>query len=60
VLAENSTKPFNSSVIEFLDIIHRPVFYLKQRSGDWILPPSSGKQLRSLAQSTELVPISGH
>jgi hypothetical protein len=31
------------TIIYFLDIIHRPVFYLKRRFGDCILPPSSGK-----------------
>jgi hypothetical protein len=30
MLVENSTKPFTSSVIEFLDIIQHPVFYLKR------------------------------
>jgi hypothetical protein len=33
--------------------------FKKQRFGDWILSPSSGKSLLSLAQSTELVSISG-
>jgi hypothetical protein len=28
--------------ITILDIIHLPVFYLKQRFGDWIRSPSSG------------------
>jgi hypothetical protein len=42
----------------FLDIIHRPVLYLKQRFEDWILSPSSGKNLFVWAQSIELVPIS--
>jgi hypothetical protein len=43
-----------------LDIIHRRVFIYKQRFGDWILSPSSGKSLLSWAQSIELVPTSGH
>jgi hypothetical protein len=30
-----------------------------QRFGDWILSPSSGKNISSWAQSIELVPISG-
>jgi hypothetical protein len=34
-------------------------FLLKQYFGDWILSPSSGKNLLSWAQSIELVPISG-
>jgi hypothetical protein len=29
-------------VLTILKVIHRPVFYLKQRFGDWILSPSSG------------------
>jgi hypothetical protein len=29
--------------IMFLDITHRPFFIKKQRFGDWILSPSSGK-----------------
>jgi hypothetical protein len=48
----------------FLNIIHRPVFIYEhshktQRFGDWILSPSSGKNLLTWAQSIELVPISG-
>jgi hypothetical protein len=35
-------------------------FYLKQRFGDWILSPTSGKSLLSWAQSIELVLISEH
>jgi hypothetical protein len=30
------------TIIAFMDIIHHPVFYLKQNFGDWILSPSSG------------------
>jgi hypothetical protein len=33
------------------------VFNLKQRFGDWIMSPSSGKSLLSWAQSKEQVPI---
>jgi hypothetical protein len=29
-------------IIDFLDIIHCPALYLKQRFGDWILSPSVG------------------
>jgi hypothetical protein len=43
----------------FSDVIHRPVFYLKQRFGDWSLSPSTGKNLLSWAKLTELVLISG-
>jgi hypothetical protein len=32
----------NDITIAILDIIHRPVFYLKQRFGDWILSPFYG------------------
>jgi hypothetical protein len=43
---DDSTSPWNYGwlfvTITILDIIHRPVFYLKQRLGDWILSPSSG------------------
>jgi hypothetical protein len=28
--------------IMFLDIMHRPVYFSKQRFGAWILSPSSG------------------
>jgi hypothetical protein len=41
-----------------MDITHHPVFYIKQRSADWVLSPSSGKNLLSWAQLIELVPIS--
>jgi hypothetical protein len=34
--------------ITILDIIHRPVFHLKQRFGDWILSPSSGGLFQSI------------
>jgi hypothetical protein len=45
-----------NTIIEFLDIIHHPVFLFKtQCFRDWILSPSSGKSLLSLAQSSELV-----
>jgi hypothetical protein len=37
------------TVTEFLDIIHLPVYYLKQCFGDWIVSPSSGKSLLSWA-----------
>jgi hypothetical protein len=43
-----------NAIIVVLDIVHCPVFYLKQRVGDWILSPSSGKNLLSWAQSLEL------
>jgi hypothetical protein len=33
-----------NKVIDFLDIIHCPVLYLKRRFGDWTLSPSSGKK----------------
>jgi hypothetical protein len=29
---------------DFMDIIRSPVFYLKERFGDWTLFPSSGKK----------------
>jgi hypothetical protein len=29
--------------LDFLDIIHRPIFYLKQRCRDWILSSAAGK-----------------
>jgi hypothetical protein len=32
-------------VTDFLGIIHRRFFNLKQRFGEWTLPPSSGKKL---------------
>jgi hypothetical protein len=35
-----------------------PVYISKQRFGDWILSPSSGKTY--VVGSSELVPISGH
>jgi hypothetical protein len=35
-------------MIVCLDIIYRPVFYLKQRFGDWILSPSSDKSLHKI------------
>jgi hypothetical protein len=35
--------PFSSITVTILDIIHRPVSYLKTRLvGDWILSPTSG------------------
>jgi hypothetical protein len=40
--------------------MHHPVFYLKQHFGDWILSPSSGKNLLCWGQLTEVVRISGH
>jgi hypothetical protein len=36
-------------MIDFLDIIHHPSFYFKQRFGDWSLNPSSGKKPSHLA-----------
>jgi hypothetical protein len=49
-----------NTIIVFLDIVYCPVsFYLKQRFGDCILSPSSGRNLFSWNQSMELVPISG-
>jgi hypothetical protein len=48
------------TIIVFLDIIHHPFSLFKtKRFGDWILSPSSGKNLLIWAQSVELVPISG-
>jgi hypothetical protein len=47
-------------IIAFLVSIHRRVSYLKETFRDWILSPSSGKNLLSWAQLIELVPISGH
>jgi hypothetical protein len=45
--------------ITVLGIIHRPVFYLKQRFGDWILYPSSdGTTLAG--PKRELISVSGH
>jgi hypothetical protein len=44
-----------NTVTVFVDIIHHPVLYLKQRFGDWILSLSSGKNLLSWAQSVKLV-----
>jgi hypothetical protein len=35
--------------IDHVDIIHGPGFHLKQRFGDWILSPASGKTLLILA-----------
>jgi hypothetical protein len=50
-----------NTIIMFLDIIHRPLlFKTQQRFGDWILSPSSVGAFSVLAQSIELVPISGH
>jgi hypothetical protein len=46
-------------IIDFLDLIHHPIFYLKEYFRDWTLSPSLGRSLLSLAQSVELVPISG-
>jgi hypothetical protein len=46
------------TLIEFLDIIHRPVFLFKQRFGDWPLCPSC--ILFSWASSIELVHVSIH
>jgi hypothetical protein len=37
------SKRSNITNAKFLDIIHRPVYISKQRFGDWILSPSSGK-----------------
>jgi hypothetical protein len=49
--------PYNYCV---LDVIHRPILLFKtQRSVDWILSPSSGKNLLSCAQSIDLVANSG-
>jgi hypothetical protein len=44
----------NGKIIVFFDIIHRPFFYLKQLFGNWILSPSSGKNVLCWAQSIEL------
>jgi hypothetical protein len=38
-------------VSDFLDILHHPVSYLKQRSKDWAVSRPSGKSLLSWAQS---------
>jgi hypothetical protein len=56
---ENTNLKSHPCLTEFLDIIHRPVFfYLKtQCFGDWSLPTSSGKRLLSWDQSTELVSV---
>jgi hypothetical protein len=31
-------------IIDFSDVIHRPVLDLEQRFGGWIPPPSSGEE----------------
>jgi hypothetical protein len=46
--------------ITILDIIHRPVFYLRtRRFGDWILSPSSGGTHCGETLEKELVFVSG-
>jgi hypothetical protein len=35
-------------MVNFMDIIHHPNFYLKRRFGGWILSPSLGKTLTLL------------
>jgi hypothetical protein len=42
---------YSGIIIGLLDIIHHPVFSLKQRFGDWILSPSSNRNLLRWAQS---------
>jgi hypothetical protein len=44
ILLENLFAPINicHRIITILDIIHRHLFYLKRRFGDWSLSPSSG------------------
>jgi hypothetical protein len=44
--------------MNFLDIIHRRFFYLKQRFGDWTLPPSSGKKYTFFVPIDRAVTIS--
>jgi hypothetical protein len=41
-LNKRQTLIFNT-IIDFVDIIHHPNFYLKQFLGDWTFPPSSGQ-----------------
>jgi hypothetical protein len=45
--------------IDFLDIIHRPSFYLKRRFGDWTLSPFSVRKLTHLGTIDRASPISG-
>jgi hypothetical protein len=43
-LRKRETLKFNT-IINFVDIIHHPDFYLKQLFGDWTLPLSSDKSV---------------
>jgi hypothetical protein len=51
-----------TTIIDVLDIIHRPVF-LKQRFGDWVLSPSSGPEREIISvdwtQLNRLLPEDG-
>jgi hypothetical protein len=47
------------TIIAFMDIIHHPVFYLKQHFGDWFMSLSSGKNILNWAHLIVVVHISG-
>jgi hypothetical protein len=55
----SSWRFYSKKNIDFLDITHRHVFYLKQHFGKWIVAAFSGKTPNHVAQSIEPVPISG-
>jgi hypothetical protein len=42
-------------LLSFGEIAHHPVFYLKQRFGDWILSLFSGKSLLFWAQLSRIL-----
>jgi hypothetical protein len=58
--SKSSWRWYINTVTDSLDIIHRPVFYLKQRNGDWTLPPSSGETPTQLGRTEGLALSIGH
>jgi hypothetical protein len=49
-------------MINFLDIMHRPIFYFKRHFGDWIPSPSSVKEsalLDPVSKPRDLSPDAG-
>jgi hypothetical protein len=50
-LEEGRKGMYADTILDLLDIMHRPVLSLKQCFGDWILSPPSGKSLLSWAKS---------
>jgi hypothetical protein len=45
------------TVLDVLDYYPSSCFYLKQRFGDWTLPPSSGKETYSLGPNWVPEPV---